>query len=465
MSPQLGRHPVVLALMFGVCFGVGQGALTFAAVPQNSTAIWPASGLALAAVVLLGSRIWPAVAAGVLAAHIAVTSDVVTALTIGIATALEAVVGAAVIQRNADGPDVFRTPRTIFRFAVIVTGTCAIGAAIVALGLAISGTASWHNLIYTWMTSWLSHVTGTLVIAPFVLLWLTTPLDRLRWLEILEAVGLLTLLFIVSLVVFGGLFPSDVKTYPLEFLCVPIYLWAAFRFGRREMALAMLILSVIAVRGTLLKYGPFATASPHESLVLLQAYISVTTLMGLVLAAVVAEHKKAEAQLHELATTDPLTGLANYRELIDALRLEIARSGRTGRKFAVLFLDMDGLKRINDQHGHLVGSRALCRVADVLRRSCRALDTPSRFGGDEFAVILPETDEAGGRQVLDRIAERLALDTAKPPVTVSAGIALYPRDGDTPTLLLRAADRTLYEAKDRLKGRTADRRIRDRAAG
>jgi diguanylate cyclase (GGDEF)-like protein len=115
----------------------------------------------------------------------------------------------------------------------------------------------------------------------------------------------------------------------------------------------------------------------------------------------------------------------------------------------VLFIDMNGLKKINDKHGHLAGSRALCRVAETLRKSCRTIDTPARFGGDEFAVVLPETGDEGGHLVLGRVAERLAADPDRPALSVSGGVAVFPRDGDTPTLLLRAADQSLYESKAR----------------
>jgi diguanylate cyclase (GGDEF)-like protein len=165
------------------------------------------------------------------------------------------------------------------------------------------------------------------------------------------------------------------------------------------------------------------------------------------LAAVVAEHKQAEGQLREMATTDPLTGLANYRRLLEVLKIEIARSNRTGRPFAVLFVDMNGLKKLNDKYGHLAGSRALCRIAETLRQSCRQIDTPARFGGDEFALVLPETGEAGGQVVLRRINDRLAADPGKVTIAVSGGVAVFPRDGDSPTLLLRAADKLLYRAK------------------
>jgi diguanylate cyclase (GGDEF)-like protein len=171
---------------------------------------------------------------------------------------------------------------------------------------------------------------------------------------------------------------------------------------------------------------------------------SVTTLM---LAAVVSERELAAEQLRHLSTIDPLTGIANYRQLIDRLQAEIERSQRTRRPFALLFLDLDGFKNINDRHGHLVGNRALCRVAEVLRYSCRTIDTPARFGGDEFVVILPETDEAAAEHLSRRIADRLLRDTETPLISVSLGVAVFPRSAETLEDLLRAADGRLYEMK------------------
>ncbi len=450
MYSRLARNPVVLTAIFAIYFGLGKLGLAIGGFTDTTTAVWPPSGFALAAVVIFGRSVWMPVLAGSFFVYWTTTGYVSVSIMVAVGNTIEAVLGAALLDRLAGGASVFKSARTIFRFAAIAAlGSTPISATLGATAMAAAGSAEWRDFGYVWMTWWLANLTGILVVAPFTMLWALPPFKRGRWGEVIEALVLLAMLVGVGLVVFGGWFPSDIKNYPLEFLCVPILLWAAFRFGRRQTASAIMILSGIAVWGTLRGFGPFARDTPNEALVLVQAYTSVMAIMGMVLAAVVAEHRHAEAQLRQLATTDSLTGLVNYRRLIEVLRAEVARSGRTKRPFAVLFVDMNGLKRINDKHGHLAGSRALCRVAETLRRSCRTTDTPARFGGDEFAIVLPETGEEGGHLVLDRVAERLAADPDRPKVSVSGGVAVFPRDGDSPTLLLRAADQALYEAKAR----------------
>ncbi|MGO9642553.1 MAG: GGDEF domain-containing protein [Candidatus Acidiferrales bacterium] len=173
----------------------------------------------------------------------------------------------------------------------------------------------------------------------------------------------------------------------------------------------------------------------------------------------ITERKVAEQQIRHLALADPLTGLANYRRLLDALDSEIKRYGRTARSFAILLLDLDELKKINDTYGHLVGSRALGRVANVLRIRCRAIDTAARYGGDEFVVVLPETDCGAAGQVAQRISEQVRNDGVEPPISVSAGTAIFPRDGETIDELLAAADRALYRDKRSSKRPSATKRI------
>jgi diguanylate cyclase (GGDEF)-like protein/PAS domain S-box-containing protein len=162
----------------------------------------------------------------------------------------------------------------------------------------------------------------------------------------------------------------------------------------------------------------------------------------------VTKQRQLEDHLRQQAARDPLTGLANYRQLAEVLDMEIKRSERTGREFAVLLFDLDGLKKINDSYGHMTGSHALCRVADVLS-FCRDIDTAARYGGDEFAVVLPETGAEAANQVAERICNSIANDGIGPKLSVSIGVAVYPRDGERIEALLRAADVAMYAMKAR----------------
>ena len=154
-------------------------------------------------------------------------------------------------------------------------------------------------------------------------------------------------------------------------------------------------------------------------------------------------------QVSRLAASDSLTGLANHRRLLEVLETEIQRSRRTGRSFAVLLFDLDDLKKINDRFGHLTGSRAIKRLGAALRASSRAIDTPARYGGDEFALVLPEAGQQEACFAATRICEQLARDGQEPRITVSVGQSVYPTDGTTIEKILGAADKALYQMKGR----------------
>jgi diguanylate cyclase (GGDEF)-like protein len=166
----------------------------------------------------------------------------------------------------------------------------------------------------------------------------------------------------------------------------------------------------------------------------------------------VTEQRTLEGQLRHQASSDSMTGLANHGRLFEVLHAEICRSERTGREFSLLLLDLDGLKKINDRFGHLVGSRALCRLAQIIKDCSRSIDTAARDGGDEFALVLPETGAAAAKLVAHRICELLAKDSEEPALSVSVGVAGYPSDATTIGTLLCAADRALYQMKEASTG-------------
>lgn len=202
--------------------------------------------------------------------------------------------------------------------------------------------------------------------------------------------------------------------------------------------------------GAALNVACHMAASLAESLfgpLFVFAEIAKVSSYAIVLGGALVDSGRLFEEVQRLAASDPLTGLANYRRLLNVLDSEIKRCQRSGRSFAVLLLDLDHLKAVNDRYGHLEGSRALVRLANVLRVYCRETDTSARYGGDEFALVLPETVEEAARLVASRIRVRLANDGEQPPLSVSVGVAVYPRDGATIEKLLNAADEALYEMK------------------
>ena len=442
------KHLSVLVGLAVVYFVAGALGLRLAYLHPSATPVWPPTGIALAALLVWGSRVWPAIFTAAFFLNLATAGTIATSAGIALGNTLEGMLGAYLVRRLAGGRHAFERAKDAVAFAVLAGGlSTAVSATLGVTSLALGGLAPWAEFGAIWLTWWLGDSGGALVVAPVLLLWANHPSLRSRMRRWPERVALLAAVIAMGQLVFGGVFPGTGSELPLEFLCVPVLLWAAMRFPPREAATAILLMSAIAVRGTLLGLGPFSRAGPNESLLLVQSFIVVAAATTLILVAVVAERRRGAEQLQLLSESDGLTGLANFRRLQAVLEREIDRCGRTGRPFAVLLMDLDGLKAINDRHGHLVGNRALCRVADALRAGCRVVDTAARFGGDEFAVALPETDGAEARAVAERVQETLARDGEEPRLTLSFGLAEYPHDGSTPEALLGCADRALYEMK------------------
>ena len=454
MSQSLRR----VALLFGlaaVYYFAAKLGLRFAYINSSVTTIWPPTGIALAAFVLLGYRVWPAILGAAFLANFATTGAVLPSIGIAIGNTAEGLLGAYLVNRFARGGRVFNRVRDILRFTLLAAlVSTVVSATIGILSLLLGGLVSWSDVPRVWLTWWLGDAVGDIVIAPALMLWIgVKPAARWTRQQLWEAIALTVVTVLVTFAMFGGVFPS--RHYPLTVLLWPVLIWVAFRFGPREAAGAMMIVSFTGIFRTLDGVGPFSVYAPGESLVLLQVWTGITAVTSLVLAAVVAAQRELQGTWRELAVTDPLTGLANHRQLVQALDGEIKRSRRTAQPLAVVLLDLDGLKQINDRHGHLAGSLAIRRVAEALLGSCRATDTAARFGGDEFALVLPETGEAAAWHVARGVSDRLATDAEKLNLSISVGVAVYPGHGDTVEALLNAADIALYETKERRKSRAS----------
>ena len=162
--------------------------------------------------------------------------------------------------------------------------------------------------------------------------------------------------------------------------------------------------------------------------------------------------KAAERQIRHIATHDELTGLPNRNLMQDRLEQTLSQNERTGKPFAVLFLDLDGFKKINDDFGHSYGDELLVQAAHRMSSLLRRSDTVCRHGGDEFVVILPTANNVGSALAVSR---KLVVQLAKPykvkkkslDISVSIGVSLYPQHGVTSDDLLRSADKAMYRAK------------------
>ena len=258
-----------------------------------------------------------------------------------------------------------------------------------------------------WATWWLGDAVGEVVIFPLLLLWFAEPHVRWRRAQLLEAVAVVACLILTGLVVFHGIFSFVSKDYPLgRVFRIPLLVWVAVRLGQREAATATFLLAGIAIWGTYRGLGPFAVGTQNEDLLLLQSFIGVASVTAMALAALFAERRQIEEQAHVLAISDPLTGLGNYRKLIDTLEGEIRRSDRTGRSFAFLLMDLDGLKKINDLYGHLVGnSRAVPLGRCAPDAAVEVLTRPRAMAETSLRSSFRRQTEAAARQVARRIRE------------------------------------------------------------
>ena len=301
MASRIALVPWGLLILAGVYVVAGKLGLSLAFVHASASAVWPPTGIAFAATLLLGYRVWPAILLGAFLVNATTEGSVWTSLGIASGNTLEGLLGAWLVTRFANGRNAFSRAPDIFAFAALAGFlSTTVSATIGVTSLSLGGYASWDRFGAIWLTWWLGDVAGALVVAPVLILWGTNrvALTRTRALEFGLLLGSVVL---VGDLVFGGLWSSWVRNYPLEFLCIPPLVLVAFRFGQREAATCVVLLSVLANWGTLRGLGPFVRSSENESLLLLQAFMGTMAIMTLLLAAVVAGRGRAEASLARVA--------------------------------------------------------------------------------------------------------------------------------------------------------------------
>jgi len=297
-SRRFSTLPIIGVLTL-IYFIAGKLGLKLAFLNDSASAVWPPSGIALAALLLLGYRVWPAIFLGAFLVNFTTAGNFPTSLGIAAGNTLEALAGAWLIYRFADGARVFDRAQGVFKFALAAIFSTLVSPTIGLTGLALAGFAEWNNYSAIWVTWWLGDLAAQLIVAPLILLWGIEPRWHRNRDDTIEAGALLLLLVLLAETVFGGWFPMVTRNYPITFICGPLILWTAFRFTQRETATGIFILAGIALWGTLHGHGPFVMESDNRSLLILQGWSAVLTLTSMTLAAAMGERRRAEAVIEE----------------------------------------------------------------------------------------------------------------------------------------------------------------------
>ncbi len=315
------KTSAIFVLIIVAYFIAAKLGLKLAFVNASATAVWPPTGIAIAALLIYGLKFWPAVFIGAFLANITTAGNIATSLGIATGNSLEGLIGAFLVARFAGGRLAFNKPENIFRFTLLAgLASPIISATIGVTSLYLGGLAKQADLLPIWGTWWLGDASGALIIAPLFLIWSNQYQVTLSLRKVFERASLLLILLLVSWIIFG-----QTNNYPIDFIIFPILLWVAFRFGLREIVTATTILSAFAIWGTLSNRGPFARPSQNESLLLLQAFMAVVTITKAIVAAVVAKSKELDALKDEfvsMASHELRTPMAAISGLVSMILLE-----------------------------------------------------------------------------------------------------------------------------------------------
>lgn len=287
-------YPAQVALLAAVYFGAAKLGLTMAFVAEQVTAVWPPTGIALAALFFLGYRAWPGVALGAFLVNATVNEPLGTAAGIALGNTLGTLAGAWMLRRLVGFDKSMERVQDVVGLMVLGAGlSTMVSATIGATSLCLGGVKPWMAYPAIWSVWWLGDAMGNLVVAPLLFTWAGWHRFTWRPRRVTEAGTLLLALAAVSLLVFVGP-TAHFSFHPLAYTVFPLVIWAALRFGQPAATLMTFVASSVAIWGTVHGSGPFAAPTMHESLILLQIFMSVVAVTTLVLAAVTIERERAK---------------------------------------------------------------------------------------------------------------------------------------------------------------------------
>lgn len=486
--------PLIIGLLYYLGAYVG---VHFAALESGIVVLWPPNAVLLAALLSQPPRSWWPLVLMVMVAEVLADVPVFTvtqALLFGAINVTECMVAAGLIRYWLSGDMDWNEPRDLSLFLVT--------ALFVAAPLAAVGGASVYSFLLTsdtpfltfWRLWWIGDATGLVILTPFLHMLFSAGLKarivNLVWPVQLEFAAAWVFGLIACFLVFSWNLHSEAYLVltPLVVLVAPI--WVAIRFGPFAASFLTTAIALYVAFATAAGAGPFIREHQDQSALLAQEFVVLFTVLVLYVAAFVHQDRRkshelrqallevrqlnqvleervqlrtrelfqANQRLQSLALTDELTGIPNRRHMKNLGEEEVRRSQRSQQPFAVMLLDIDYFKQVNDRYGHAIGDLSLKAFADAIASSLRSVDRFGRWGGEEFIIIVPDSDHVD----LARLSEKLLdcirkvvvpVDDHRLSLTASIGIAQW--HGVSFDRLVSEADSALYQAKSEGRDRAA----------
>jgi signal transduction histidine kinase len=423
------RYPLILAALFGLYVVAGKLGLSLAFVHASASPVWPPTGIALAAFLTLGYRVWPAIFVGAFIVNATTMGSAATSLGIATGNTLEGLLGAYLVNRYANGARVFDHSQDAFKFAGFAALLSTIVSATVGVGsLILGGYAAWADADEIWFTWWLGDASGALIFAPLMVLWLRDWRGGPSRGRVLEAAALWLTTTFIGLAVFGeGLTRFGLMTLPLTFLCTPPLVWAALRFRQLEAAMLVTVLSGIAIWETLRGFGPFASATANEALLLLQLFMGTVSVMVISAGALVEERRRVEHEREDLLLRAQLAR-AEAEAANRAKDEFLAMLGHELRNpLAAIISAVSVLDRIGQQDDVAVRARGAIRhqITHLGRLVDDLLDIAHVTSGDIVLVCEPLNLATSVQRSVSNLAstgrlERHVIDVRAEPVWANA---------------------------------------------
>lgn len=399
------RAVLLLASVFVLYVVAGKAGLALAFVNASASAVWPPTGIAIAALLVLGTRLWPAIFLGAFVVNVTTAGSFASSLAIAGGNTLEAIAAATLVTRFANGAHAFERPQDVLKFTFLAAIlSTAISATVGVTALVLTGNAAVTDYAPIWLTWCLGDASGALIVAPPLVLWATTPPRRQALPRVVELLALAAAVVAIAIVTFAGVGPLSQQQYPISFLPFPVLVWAAFRFGPREAATMIAILSTVAIVGTLNRTGPFGSLAPNDALLLLQSFLAVAALTTLSLAAAVFDRDRA----HELVrATEERLRVAEERKVVAREEFLSVAAHELKTPMTTLQISVQALLRLLDRDGAV--------ETGVLRRSLTAV----RENTDKLARLVTELLETVRAQ-----AGRLELEIADAEIATLVAAAV-----------------------------------------